>query len=427
MMRCVLALWLAVSPALPAAGETDPLLRLEHGLWLQEVQWDVIGAMREYQAAISLPGANARVLAEARFHLAGCFLEKDCPSAALALYQTIVRVHSDVPPFGRLASEKLTDTAARIERNPQLPSRHVTSKLSERLLLLQSALKQGEGPLATLLIDAMREDLSALTEELLLVPTNEAADRASLRKTAAETLEAQSRVLAQVSAAIASADAATAIRLVTQDAALLKLLNRDALWPTVADWGRHVAERRTEWIRAIGAGDAAAVQQAQAGLRALLQPVSMGPRGNVEVQTALQTLEILQRMELTLRASQWTEARRQLADELTKLYHRYSPASTVRPPNAEELSPAMLTQLVSVLTHVVEAVDQIDHTSRPERALTAIDQAIATGRVVLSEWPAGSPAFQRLQGTLSQLERARTEAAMDLMRCRRLLRAEIYD
>lgn len=427
-MRCVLALWLALSPAWRAAAEeSDPLLRLEHGLWLHEVQADIIGAMREYQAVINASGGNARLNAEVRHHMAACYLEKDSPSAALALYQMIVRLYSDVVPFGRLAGERLTDTAARIERNPHLPSRHVTCKLGERLLLLQSALKAGEGPLATSVMEEMGQDFAAMANELVLIPSNEPADRGALRKAASERLEAQRKALASIAAAVASADAATAIRLATQDPALLKLQDIGSLWPAQADWGRLVAIQRAEWIRAIGAGELTAVQKAQSELRALLLPVSMGPRTNEEVKTALQTLEILRTMELSVRASQWTVARRQLAVELTKLYRLYSPASTVRPPNAEDFNPVMLTQLVSVLTHVVEAVDQIDQTSRPERVMASIDQALSTGRSVLAGWPAQQRPAQRLQETLAQLERARSEAAADLMRCRRLLRAEIYD
>ncbi len=426
MIRSVLAACLATG-AFTMADESDPLLRLEHGLWLQEVQWDFSGAMKEYQAAISTPGAPGRVQAEARYFLAGCYLEKDSPSAALALYQTIVRNHSDVIPFGRLASERMTETNTLIERTPILPSRHLTSRLGDRLLLLRAALREGEKELTTALISDMQSDLAAQSEELALVPTNEPAPRAALRAEAVSLLNAQTRALREIAQQAAAGEFSRSQATAEGDLSLARWLERETLWQAAGDWAALVATQRVNWIAALSEGNAPAAQMARAAMLEMLQPVSQGPRGNPEVQTALRTLEMLQALEPQVRSANWPMARQQLATEITGLYGRYTPAATVRPPNAAGLDAAMLTQLVTVLTHVVEAVAQIDQTSRVERVTSSIDGALQTARKLVEPWRRQDSASRRLQETISQLERAKTEAGIDLQRARRLLRAEIYD
>lgn len=426
MIRSVLAACLLVGAA-SIADETDPLLRLEHGLWLQEVQWDVTSAMKEYQAVINTPGAPGRVLAEARFHLADCYLEKDSPSAALALFQTIVRLHSDVTPFGRLASERITETSVLIDRMPALPSRHVGSRLAERLVILKAALRAGEQPLVSTLLDGMSSDLLAQREELSLVPANEPPVRAAQRAEAVALLESRMRTMRELMALAGTGDLERARKLVDDDVSLGRLLDFGNLWPGEGDWARLVAAERRVWITALSQESAADAQEARAALVELLQPVAAGPRGNPEVQTALRTLEMMQNLEPLVRIGNWAAVRQQLASELTLLYGRYGPAATVRPPNAGALNAAMLTQLVTVLTHVVEAVSQIDKTSRVERVSASIDLALQTAKKLTGPWKANEAAFRRLQETISQLERAKTEAQIDLQRARRLLRAEVYD
>jgi len=426
MIRSVLAACLAAGAA-TMADEGDPLLRLEHGLWLQEVQWDMTGAMKEYQAVIATPGAPGRVLAEARYFLAGCYLEKDSPSAALALYQAIVRNHSDVTPFGRLASERMTETTALIERTPILPSRHLTSRLADRLVVLRAALRAEEKSLVTALLDDMQTDLVAQGEELALVPTNEPATRSSLRADALSLLNAQSRATREIRELAMGGDFSRASKLADEDAALARWLDFDTLWQGEGDWAALVAVQRMRWIAALSQGNAPAAQVARAAMLEMLQPVALGPRGNPEVQTALRTLEMLQALEPLVRAGNWQVTRQQLAAQITSLYGRYAPASTVRPPNAAGLNSVMLTQLVTVLTHVVEAVAQIDQTSRLERVTASIDLALQTARKLVEPWRRQDSASRRLQETISQLERAKTEAVIDLQRARRLLRAEVYD
>jgi hypothetical protein len=408
-------------------AEEDPLLRLEHGLWLQEAQWDVTGAMQEYQAIINTPSVGGRVLAEARYCLAGCYIEKDCPSAALALYQTIVRLHSDVVPFGRLASERMAETTALIERNPVLPSRHVSSRLVDRWLVLVPTLAAGERVQAESLVTEMRQDVESQLLELSLVPTNEPPARGQLRMQVLKETEDEQQALAQLSIYIAADDLASALTLARGNSAFRRWLNPLRLWQAEGDWGAVVAALRMRWITAVASGDGAASQVARADLADLLQPLTTGPRVNPEVQTSLRTLEILKALEPLVRAADWPQARKQLSSELTSLYRRHSPAATVRPPNAAGLDPIMLTDLVAVLTHVVEAVTQIDQSARVERVTAAIDQALQTARKLVIAWQRQPGPAQRLQETISQLERARTEAGTDLQRARRLLRAEIYD
>ena len=414
-------------------GEADdPILALEHGLFLQETQWDHYSAILEYQRLLALPGASTRLTVEAKFHLAECYEARDCPSAALALYQTISRQYSDFQPFAKLAASRVAESLARSDEanaagGSHLPSANVTAHLGDLLLLLQGSLKSGEGKLATQLVSHMRAELDQVDEELKLAPVNEPASRGSQRQAAVNMAQRQRAALDIVSSSIDRTEMDVAIRMATSDSSLQTLLDRRSIYPSQIDWGAMVTSARTALVKSMAASDSAGVDRDVLDLQTLIKPVEDGPGGNPLVQTAQATLQWAREAQGAAKTGDWTAARTKLVMGLNQLHHRHHTSLHARVPGWQSLSPSYLPGFVGILTHVSEAIEDVRSTQRKENVIQHLDTAISKAQLLSSEWFGETEALGRLQKTLQALQQARSLAsAGDLAQTATVLRREVY-
>ncbi len=418
----VLALFSILAGGAEAAeSSVDPILRLEHGLFLQHIQLDPSAAMVEYRAALEAPQAPPRTMAEARVHLAECFELRDCPAAALALHQMNLRLLPDAQPFAKISAERAATLPAVVEAAPQFPCRHTLSYLGDLLILLQSSLRDNDVQSPLRLLARMDASLGQLQEELKLAPNNELRSRAEERSASLRRLGSQRATVAAIKDASARGAANIAIRLAGSDPALLALLDRRTLFVRTAELGAIIAARREAFVRAVAVGSTADAKASSASLSALVQPIAEGPGGVRIVQTAQATVALIGRVMQICDRADWPAARLALADELERLCTRYHPAADVRLDGGDVLTPMMQAQLIRSLTHVKEALDVAHLTERTNDLLPDINSAIAAAQPLLAEWSGQPAALELLQATLSTLQRARDLAATDEASCRALL------
>jgi hypothetical protein len=422
--RCCLAL-LMLSPLSHGQDlSTDPLLSLEHGLWLQEIKAQPAAALQIYTQILKSPQASARVQTEARFHAAECYELRDCPRAALALYQIVARGAGDSQPFAKVAAGRLPEVLVQLEDEPCFPCRHTLSHLGDQLLLLRSALMRGDASTSQSLVQQMRDNFAVIREELALVPTNEPITRATARAAAGEALQGQLAALDTISSSLVAAKADVAIRMAGSDASLQALLRHQTLYPTRPDWAGIVAAKRELWLRAVLQGDPSRFASAAVDLQAALKPVVRGAKGNPIVLNAEALLQTIADVTAAIARGKKQPSELILAEALHRLYQEHTPAANVRLRSADDVPPALVSAYVSVLTFVDEALHSARNTLRREHVTALLDSGLLAAQQQMADWAAQPAAQARLQRLIDTMRRAREEAQQDLAASARTLKTE---
>jgi hypothetical protein len=417
---------LAVALYVSAVEMDDPLLQLEHGIRLEEIQRRHVDAMIFYHNVLAEPTAGARIGAEARLHLARCYEWRDSPSAAISLYQSLVRNHPEATSHVRYANERLSMLAAEVSVMPDFPSRHLAAHLNDLLRMLAVSIKRPQHPLTPLLIEQIRNVIQSAEDEVKLAPGNETSDFRNKRRHLQGQFNGQRAALATALGSQASGLQETAIRAITSDASFSSIRSYEDLFPSANTFGRLLLEARGDWIASVIAESTDAVRSSSDRYRQLLQPLSEGPSGNTEVQAAQALLITLDRVTSKTAVNDWSNSGTLLLRELISVHSAFKHAPKLEVPKADSLDTLQTARLAGILTPVKEAVVALNKQQRPELIYEHLDAVLVNGQRLVLGWQEAPLASQRVQSLLNNVKRARALVVSDPGGCIALLQPELY-
>ena len=419
-------LWLIAFTSVKGADAVSVLHQLEHAIFLQEIEWRQVEAMSHYQDILSSPTVGAKVSVEARLQLARCYEWRDSPSASKSLYQSIVRLHADATSHVRFANERLRNLDQLTTSTADFPSRHLVAHLSDLLAMLKVSIREPGHPLTKSLVEAMRDGLRNIEEELALAPSNESSAFRNRRRELQAQLTKQRAALSTILDAQASGLQDTAIRIAASDASFSEIRERSRLFDAPTAFGKWLLDGRITWIEAIMSKQADKAALARENLSALLLPLMSGPAGVPEVhlaQALTQTLDLVHR---EIGVGNWAEAQKLLLSELTSLHLRYRHAPSLVVPSSSELSPPQVARIAGLLTYAADAIEELENGRRSEQISNDLNAMLVDAQRVVVDWHDTPAPRQRLEALIVKIKQARSALTSSPGDALTILQAEVY-
>ena len=420
------AFWLIAITSGNGDDAISPLHQLEHAVFLQEIEWRHVEAMGYYHEILSSPNAGAKLSMEARLHLARCYEWRDSPSAAKALYQSILRLNAEASSHARFANERLRNLEPITSSAADFPSRHLVAHLSDLLAMLKVSIREPGNPLTKPLVDAMRDGLRNIEEELTLAPSNESAAFRSRRRLLVSQLSEQRAALSTILDAQSSGFQDTAIRIAASDASFSEIRERNALFSSNTAFGKSLLDARIYWISAIMEKKADQSAQARDQLLGLLQPFISGPAGVPEVHMAQALTQSMDSVHREISVAKWPEAQKLLLGELTALHLRHKHAPHLSVPRTSDLSPPQVARVAGLLTYAADAVEELEQGRRSEQISNDLNAMLIEAQRVVVDWHDKPVPRQRLESLIARVKQARSALTTNPADCLSIIQAEVY-